>query len=297
MNKQNHPLLSQKNPAKATIDSTTGGSRRSSISADTIDSALDGHFENEDLYNSRRNSLLSISSTNTTLDNSIWSRRLSLIAAQALSSETRDIARRASICAAAGLVDSLTDTSAYPRASILGGGRIGIEESRRQSLLVVSNLMSSIEHLNGQQNLSSSTALGNRRGSDGSVSIGSIFSYGEPDMSTLHSVRRRSSLDSLNNINTIYPELVKINKTGNEEDPTTPDQQQKNEDVDSNNSIDSDSIKSLYVSMEKSRLSQTAIHNWDRKMGLRRSHSQTMRNSSRSRKKLIHVMTKGKNPP
>lgn len=39
-------------------------------------------------------------------------------------------------------------------------------------------------------------------------------------------------------------------------------------------------------SMEISQKSQQAIHDWDRKMGLKRSHSKTMRLSSRSRKKL-----------
>mmetsp|Transcript_40449 Transcript_40449/g.74904 ORF Transcript_40449/g.74904 Transcript_40449/m.74904 type:complete len:782 (-) Transcript_40449:164-2509(-) len=38
--------------------------------------------------------------------------------------------------------------------------------------------------------------------------------------------------------------------------------------------------------MEQSQDSQQAIHDWDRAMGLRRSHSKTMRHSSRSRKKL-----------
>eukprot|EP00542_Grammatophora_oceanica_P011083 CAMPEP_0194027410 /NCGR_PEP_ID=MMETSP0009_2-20130614/1562_1 /TAXON_ID=210454 /ORGANISM="Grammatophora oceanica, Strain CCMP 410" /LENGTH=403 /DNA_ID=CAMNT_0038666465 /DNA_START=110 /DNA_END=1321 /DNA_ORIENTATION=- len=43
-------------------------------------------------------------------------------------------------------------------------------------------------------------------------------------------------------------------------------------------------------SMEKSQKSQLAIHDWDRKMGLKRSHSKTMRLSSRSRKKLRLAM-------
>ena len=44
--------------------------------------------------------------------------------------------------------------------------------------------------------------------------------------------------------------------------------------------------------MEKSQVSQQKIHDWDRKMGLKRSHSKTMRLSSRSRKKLRHQMKK-----
>ena len=42
----------------------------------------------------------------------------------------------------------------------------------------------------------------------------------------------------------------------------------------------------LGSSMKASQDSQQSIHDWDRKMGLRRSHSKTMRASSRSRKKL-----------
>jgi len=45
-------------------------------------------------------------------------------------------------------------------------------------------------------------------------------------------------------------------------------------------------------SMEKSQGSQQAIHDWDRKMGLKRSHSKTMRLSSRSRKKLRSIVKK-----
>ena len=42
----------------------------------------------------------------------------------------------------------------------------------------------------------------------------------------------------------------------------------------------------LGSSMKASQDAQQSIHDWDRKMGLRRSHSKTMRASSRSRKKL-----------
>ena len=42
----------------------------------------------------------------------------------------------------------------------------------------------------------------------------------------------------------------------------------------------------LGSSMKASQDSQQSIHDWDRKMGLRRSHSKTMRASSRTRKKL-----------
>ena len=43
--------------------------------------------------------------------------------------------------------------------------------------------------------------------------------------------------------------------------------------------------------MARSQKSQQDIHDWDRKMGLKRSHSKTMRLSSRSRKKLAAILT------
>lgn len=54
--------------------------------------------------------------------------------------------------------------------------------------------------------------------------------------------------------------------------------------------VDPEQVKNLLgefkVAMERSQKSQQDIHDWDRKMGLKRSHSKTMRLSSRSRKKL-----------
>ena len=44
--------------------------------------------------------------------------------------------------------------------------------------------------------------------------------------------------------------------------------------------------------MEETQNSQQAIHDWDRKMGLKRSHSKTMRLSCRSRKKLRAIVRK-----
>ena len=44
--------------------------------------------------------------------------------------------------------------------------------------------------------------------------------------------------------------------------------------------------------MEFSQKSQQSIHDWDRKMGLKRSHSKTMRLSARSRKKLRSILKK-----
>lgn len=49
-------------------------------------------------------------------------------------------------------------------------------------------------------------------------------------------------------------------------------------------------ISNFASAMEKSSKSQQDIHDWDKKMGLKRSHSKTMRLSMRSRKKLRSVM-------
>jgi hypothetical protein len=51
-------------------------------------------------------------------------------------------------------------------------------------------------------------------------------------------------------------------------------------------------IKMFSEAMTSSTKSQQDIHDWDRKMGLKRSHSKTMRMSMRSRKKLRAVMNK-----
>lgn len=52
------------------------------------------------------------------------------------------------------------------------------------------------------------------------------------------------------------------------------------------------SLEGFAFAMEKSAKSQQDIHNWDQKMGLKRSHSKTMRLSMRSRKKLRSIMKK-----
>ena len=51
-------------------------------------------------------------------------------------------------------------------------------------------------------------------------------------------------------------------------------------------------MEAFNKAMEKSQKTQQDIHDWDRKMGLKRSHSKTMRLSSRSRKKLRSIMKK-----
>lgn len=64
-------------------------------------------------------------------------------------------------------------------------------------------------------------------------------------------------------------------------------------------SIDPETLKktmeAFAAAMERSAKSQQDIHDWDRKMGLKRSHSKTMRLSSRSRKKLRTILKKEMN--
>jgi len=52
-------------------------------------------------------------------------------------------------------------------------------------------------------------------------------------------------------------------------------------------------MEAFTAAMAQSHMSQQAIHDWDKKMGLKRSHSKTMRLSMRSRKKLISILKKG----
>ena len=51
-------------------------------------------------------------------------------------------------------------------------------------------------------------------------------------------------------------------------------------------------MEMFYDAMSMSQKSQHAIHDWDKKMGLKRSHSKTMRLSMRSRKKLRTMIKK-----
>jgi hypothetical protein len=53
-----------------------------------------------------------------------------------------------------------------------------------------------------------------------------------------------------------------------------------------------EALENFAKAMEKSALSQQNIHDWDRKMGLKKSHSKTMRLCSRSRKKMLSVIKK-----
>lgn len=54
-------------------------------------------------------------------------------------------------------------------------------------------------------------------------------------------------------------------------------------------------MEAFAESMVQSQMSQQSIHDWDKKMGLKRSHSKTMRLSMRSRKKLKAMVKKGIN--
>ena len=53
-----------------------------------------------------------------------------------------------------------------------------------------------------------------------------------------------------------------------------------------------ETMELFYDAMSMSQKSQHAIHDWDKKMGLKRSHSKTMRLSMRSRKKLKTMIKK-----
>ena len=56
-----------------------------------------------------------------------------------------------------------------------------------------------------------------------------------------------------------------------------------------------EAIEAFNEAMTRSQKSQQDIHDWDRKMGLKRSHSKTMRLSMRSRKKLKLMIRKDMN--
>jgi len=56
--------------------------------------------------------------------------------------------------------------------------------------------------------------------------------------------------------------------------------------------LDQGTIVRFLGTMKSTRRSQMKIHQWDKKMGLRRSHSKTMRNSMKTRKKLQKMFGK-----
>jgi len=262
-------------------------SRRSSMHSTS--SSTDGDHNSSDKSN------------NPTIGNAIVSRRLSLIAAQAASLESRSLTRRASLIAAAEIFESLNqDAVSRRRSSIIGNFNKRMSFDRRQSLVAVSQLLTGIENVNEPRRPSAMY----RRGSE--ISLGSVFSSMGGDSSEISPVlpSRRASIDpfgtNIANVSRVDLESnsksVLGNVSGNATQVATDGISITNpkEIVEGSRfpmGIDYESFKTLYVSMEKSKASQIAIHDWDRKMGLRRSHSQTMRNSSRSRKKLITVMT------
>jgi hypothetical protein len=53
-----------------------------------------------------------------------------------------------------------------------------------------------------------------------------------------------------------------------------------------------DNLSKFVTSMDESTKSQQAIHDWDRKMGLKRSHCKTMRSTMQSRKRLRRMLKK-----
>lgn len=285
--------------------------RDSTESADELDEIFNGM--------SRRSSMLSTASStdgdpnangkhstsdrnsNPNIDNAIVSRRLSLIAAQAASLESRSLTRRASLIAAAEIFESLNRDTARRRSSIIGTFDKRMSFDRRNSLVAVSSLLSNIEKGNEARRTSSIY----RRGSE--ISLGSVFSSLGGESTDVSPIlpSRRASMEMFNskaaNVTSPVQEVAVANKSnvgsmsGNV--PTVTIDRLANTIPKEKygdrfpKGIDYESFKKLYVCMEQSKASQTAIHDWDRKMGLRRSHSQTMRNSSRSRKKLITVMT------
>ena len=75
-------------------------------------------------------------------------------------------------------------------------------------------------------------------------------------------------------------------------DMTTPLRFQMNTRKNLSNLNLKETMEMFYDSMSMSQKSQLAIHDWDKKMGLKRSHSKTMRLSMRSRKKLKAMIKK-----
>jgi len=94
--------------------------------------------------------------------------------------------------------------------------------------------------------------------------------------------KKKRRLSMLNKTSTSKLELVNFSSI-----KKTIEKQLNNQATLSDNQNPSTKLISLCQAMKSSEESQTRIHNWDRKMGLRRSHSKTMRNSMRSRKKLL----------
>ncbi|KAL7468251.1 hypothetical protein ACHAXS_008483 [Conticribra weissflogii] len=63
-----------------------------------------------------------------------------------------------------------------------------------------------------------------------------------------------------------------------------------NDDQNEGTNIATETTISFASAMETSQFSQQSIHDWDRKFGLRRAHSKTMRESARSRRKVLELL-------
>ena len=100
--------------------------------------------------------------------------------------------------------------------------------------------------------------------------------------------RRRLSAIYIKTASSPKP-VVEPNRTVQEDFvPKNNFENENDEGLSSSNQNPSSKLISFCQAMRSSEESQTRIHNWDKKMGLRRSHSKTMRNSMRSRKKLLN---------
>jgi hypothetical protein len=69
--------------------------------------------------------------------------------------------------------------------------------------------------------------------------------------------------------------------------PSSPRENNSSKKAPTNNGF---SIPQFASAMEATQASQQAIHDWDRKFGLRRAHSKTMRESCRSRKRVLEFL-------
>lgn len=184
----------------------------------------------------------------------------------------------------------------YPRRNSLLSGLMGENElmSRRNSLLSVggglmmndNELMSRRNSLLGNDSLIDSLAMSglsraNQKGLPGPFSSMSSRNNAQQAMSTIgQNHTMNSSIRGPSNHNQLEALLG-----GAHQRPQRPQiilvADEKITEV----------MKDLYRSMEATKGSQRKIQDWDRKMGLKKSHSQTMRNSAKSRDSLKKVMT------
>lgn len=145
-------------------------------------------------------------------------------------------------------------------------------------------------------------------------SIASISSFADDDISPMKSLR--SSIMDVSRLVAAFDASLMNNEDDDDDEededivvvePTVKDAPQPSQDI--VESADCDATAYLQVpalgqsemkeimetftsAMAKSTMTQQAIHDWDKKMGLKRSHSKTMRQSMRSRKKLKTMIKK-----